>query len=275
MVPPLVIDGLPNEQYQDHPALSCSGAKLLLPPSCPAKFRWQQDNPPEPRDVFDIGTAAHTLVLGCGNPLRPIDADDWRGKAAREARDEARADGHTPLLRKDYDRVHAMASALACHPLATALLSNGKPEQSIFWADEETGVELRARIDWLPDVRDDMRMIVPDYKTAVSANPDDFARSAATFGYALQSSWYRAAVRAAGLDEDPAFVYVVQEKDPPYLVSVVELDATADRIGDQQMRRTIDTYHDCAAKDFWPGYSPDVSLVSLPRWYELKADEAA
>ncbi len=275
MIAPVVIDGLPNEQYQDHPALSCSGAKLLLPPSCPAKFRWQQDNPPEPREVFDIGTAAHTLVLGCGDPLWPVYADDWRGKAARDARDQARAEGLTPLLRKDYDRVHAMASALVCHPLATALLSNGKPEQSIFWMDEQTGVDLRARLDWLPDACEGKRMIAADYKTAESANPDDFSRSAARFGYDLQSSWYRAAVRATGLDEDPAFVFIVQEKEPPYLVSVVELDATADRIGDQQMRRAIDTYHDCTTKDFWSGYADDLTLVSLPRWYEMKNEDVA
>ncbi len=270
-----VVDGLPNEQYQDHHALSCSGAKLLLPPSCPAKFRWAQDNPPEPRDVFDIGTAAHALVLGCGNPLRAIDADDWRGKAAREARDEARADGHTPLLRKDYDRVHAMAGALVCHPLATALLSNGKPEQSIFWTDEQTGVELRARLDWLPDVREGKRMVVPDFKTAVSVNPDDFARSAATFGYDMQVAFYTEAVRAAGLDADPAFVFVVQSKEPPYLVSLVELDAEAEEIGRRRMRRAVDTYKTCKDRDWWPGYGEEPVLVSLPYWYVKQQEEVA
>ncbi len=270
-----VIDGLPNEQYQDHPALSCSGAKLLLPPSCPAKFRWAQDNPPEPCNVFDIGTAAHALVLGCGNPLYAVDADDWRSKYARDERDQARADGYTPLLRKDAVRVHAMAGALVCHPLATALLSNGKPEQSIFWADEQTGVELRARLDWLPDAREGKRMIVPDYKTADSAHEDAFARSAATYRYDLQIAFYTAAIRAAGLDEDPAFVFIVQEKEPPYLVNVCELDATAEGIGNRLMRQAIDIYQDCNTKDSWPGYADEVTLVSLPRWYEMKNEDVA
>ncbi len=168
-----------------------------------------------------------------------------------------------------------MAGALVCHPLATALLSNGKPEQSIFWADEQTGVELRARLDWLPDAREGKRMIVPDYKTADSAHEDAFARSAATYRYDLQIAFYTAAIRAAGLDEDPAFVFIVQEKEPPYLVNVCELDATAEGIGNRLMRQAIDIYQDCNTKDSWPGYADEVTLVSLPRWYEMKNEDVA
>ncbi len=52
-------------------SLSASGAKVLL--KCPARFNWERDNPPPPRDVFDLGTAAHTLILGTGQPFVCVD----------------------------------------------------------------------------------------------------------------------------------------------------------------------------------------------------------
>ncbi len=69
---------IPEGAYFADPALSCSGAKLLLPPSCPALFRYRQDHP-EHKDVFDFGSAAHKMVLGAGPPIALVDAPDWRG----------------------------------------------------------------------------------------------------------------------------------------------------------------------------------------------------
>src|SRR5260221_9713412 len=102
-------------------ALSASGAKLLLPPSCPAKFRWAQDHPVF-RDVFDLGSAAHKMILGAGPKIEVVDADSWRTNAAKEAREYARMGGHIPLLRMDYERVCDMAKQLLRHPLARVLL---------------------------------------------------------------------------------------------------------------------------------------------------------
>src|SRR5215469_11135399 len=90
-------------------SLSSSGARKLLPPSCPAKFAWERENPPEPTKALDLGTAAHSLVLGIGKPLAWIDAEDWRTKAAKEWRDAARAEGSVPLLLHEFNQVDAMA----------------------------------------------------------------------------------------------------------------------------------------------------------------------
>ena len=66
-------------------SLSSTGARKLLPPSCPALFRWQQDHPVH-KDVFDFGSAAHRLVLGAGPEIALLDYDNMRTKAAQEER---------------------------------------------------------------------------------------------------------------------------------------------------------------------------------------------
>jgi hypothetical protein len=146
-------------------SLSASGAKLLLPPSCPALFRHAADNPPKAKREFDIGHAAHKYVLGVGTELVSVEANDWRTTKAKEAAKAARAEGKIPLLAREVAQVKAMAAALRRNPYAAALLNpeRGKPEQSIFWFDETFGIWRRARLDWLPDVGRG-RFIVPDYK---------------------------------------------------------------------------------------------------------------
>lgn len=265
---------MPEDDYHAHPALSSSGAKSLLPPGCPALFAYEREHGRSDTRAFDYGHAAHKLVLGAGMDIVAVDAPDWRTKAAKEQAAEARAAGATPLLLREHAQVVAMAAKLREHPLASALLdpAAGAPEVSLFWNDDRTGVQLRARLDWLPQPRAG-RMIIPDYKTAGTANPWEFRKAAANFGYYLQAAWYSEAVQALRLADDVAFLFVVQQKTPPYLVSVVQLDADATRLGERDMRRAVDTFRDCTASGRWPSYSSDVVLVSLPPWFGHQPDQ--
>lgn len=253
-------------------ALSCSGAKLLLPPSCPARFFYRQDHA-EYKRHFDFGTAAHRLVLGQGADFVVIDADSYRTKAAQQARDEAQAAGAAPLLNHEYEQVLAMAAALRAHPLAGFLFDpyDGMPEQSLFWEHERTGTPLRARLDWLPDMSTG-RPFITDYKTADSAEPGKFRKAAADYGYHQQHAWYTGGA-AALFGVEAAFIFVVQEKKPPYLVSVVELHPEAVRIGRARNERAIDTYRTCIKNGDWPGYTDDEPAeIMLPAWADKGED---
>jgi hypothetical protein len=267
---------MPEDAYFAHPALSCSGAKRLLPPSCPAIFRHEQLHGRPYKAAFDLGHAAHKAVLGVGAPLQLVEADDWRTKKAQEQRQVAYDTGAIPLLARDWDHVVGMSQALKAHPIAALLFdpAHGKPEQSLFRTDEQSGVDLRARLDWLPESVDG-RMVLADYKTAVSAEPRSFAKAAANYGYHMQHAWYVDMVTGLGLADDVGFVFVVQEKTPPYLVTVVELDVEAVRIGRERNRRAIDLYASCLATDEWPGYSTDIELISLPKWATYDSEDAA
>jgi hypothetical protein len=256
-------------------SLSVSGAKKLLPPSSPALFKWDRDNGQPARRQFEFGHAAHKLVLGVGLDVVVIDAENYRTKKAQETQAAARAAGTVPLLAHEWATVQAMAAALRGHPIASVLLADsaGTPEVSLFWRDTETGVMRRGRLDLLPHPTNG-RLIIVDYKSAVSASPQKFRNAAADYGYHMQAPNYIDGVLALNLAEDAAFVFVVQEKTPPYLVSVVELDSLAMRIGRHDMRKALDIYVDCMTTDTWPGYADDdVALVSLPGWVQHRYAE--
>lgn len=269
-------DGIPVEVYHRHPALSSSGARRLLPPSCPALFKHLRDNGQPVKRAFEIGHAAHKMVLGVGPELVLVDAERWDTNETKAQVADIRATGGVPLKRAEYEQVQAMAKAVADHPYAGALFNpdrGGKAEQSLFWTDEKTGVDCRARVDWLPETHRG-RLILPDYKSAVEVDPESIGKALHNYGYAMQAAYYLDGIAALGLAERAAFVFVVQMKTPPYLVTVAEVDAESLLIGRHYNGVARRIFADCTERDYWPGFSDmDPVTVSLPgyaknRFYE-------
>lgn len=268
---------LSNEAYHaDKTSLSSSGARKLLPPSCPAKFRHEQDNPQAPKKTFDYGNAAHKKVLGNGPKLILVDHPAWNTKEAKAEVTAARAQGGIPLKQHEIDMVDEMAAAIRQHPLASALLepAYGAPEQSGFWIDCPTGIRRRVRFDWLPSIQSD-RLIIPDYKTAADASSDAFQKALDTYGYNQQAAWYEEAAIALGLGGlDTELLFIVQEKTAPYLVNVVGIDYFAREIGRAKNRHAIEVFAECTASGIWPGYSDtNPNYLALPGWAENRDKE--
>jgi hypothetical protein len=81
----------------------------------------------------------------------------------------------------------------------------------------------------------------------------------------MQAAWYRTAV-AHLYGFLPPFVFVVQEKTPPYLVTPVQLDDEDIDLGHMLNARALEVFAECSEVGQWPGYTSDVALVNLPRW---------
>lgn len=257
-----LFSGISDVDYHgDRASLSSTGARKLL--ACPARFRWERDNPPPSTRAFDLGKLAHRLILGEGSPILVVEAVDWRSKAAQEQRAAAYDAGVVPVLRAEYEAALAMRDAVWRHDTAAELFEDGAAELSGYWRDEPTDVRLRFRPDWMTGLDD--RAVCVDAKTTVSADPAEFARSVVKFGYHMQAAWYLEGLRQNGID-DAAFLFVCIEKAPPHLVSVIELDAEAVAEGAYQNRRAIDLYAQCVATDTWPAYGHNIHTLSLPPW---------
>lgn len=261
---PGVYDDMPADVYHAHSALSSSGARKLLPPSCPAQFHYDRSNPIEPTADMQFGTVTHTLLLGNGADLKVLDYKTWNSGEAKAAKEEAEAAGKLPVKRRDYEVAQAIVSVIRSHPLARHQFTGGQAEQSLFWTDEETGVQLRARPDYLKLNR--RRPLVVDLKTSSSAEPGEFGRSIDKYGYARQAAWYLDGVRALGLADNPEFLFVVVEKSPPYIVTVGHLDAVSLEAGRFYNRKAIRKYAECVANNHWPGYEEGLAVLSLPPW---------
>ena len=252
------------------PSLSASIAGTLLNES--PRHAWQAhprlnpDYEAKTHTQFDIGTAAHALLLENKNVVQIIEADDYRTKAAREAKDEAYAAGRTPLLPKQFDNVSAMVEAaraqLAVHHEGANIFvpGKGKAEQTLIWQDGD--VWCRCRPDWLPADGP----FIYDYKTtAGSASPDVWTRRLFE-GPDMQQAFYRRGAQAVLGIQNPRFRFIVQETTPPYALVIMELSPAASELPKRRAEEAITLWGRCLAEDRWPGYPGLVHYVDTPPW---------
>lgn len=263
-------DELTAEQYHldivPDRSLSSSGARKLMAPSCPAKFRYEQDHPQPPKKIFDIGHAAHSFVLGAGPELVVVKRPRWDTNEVKAEIQDIRARGAVPLKQAEFDQVKAMAEVLHAHPEAGPLLDPeaGVAEESLYWIDPGTSITRRARLDYR---RHDGR--AADYKTCTKADLESLSKAIAEHGYQQQDDWYTDALEACDLaPKDTEFSFVFQEKDAPYVVTVVQLDREAKRIGRLLNQTALHLYAKCVDDGHWPGHSEITELISLPPYIE-------
>ena len=264
-----VVEDLPDRVYHsDVETLSSTGARKIL--HSPALFRYEQDHPAEYSPTFNLGHAAHTMVLSAGAAIERIDADNYRTKDARRLREEALAEGKTPLLPREYEQVTDMYQACLDHPVVGKLIERDDlvREASMFWVDKTTGAACRAR----PDLATADWSLVVDYKTTTDASPSAFMKTVGTYWYHCQQSWYQDAVEHF-TGNDPMFVFVVQEKDPPYQLAVYELDLTAVEIARAMNAKARLTWKACMDSGVWPSYNPAPVTIALPAWAERSLSE--
>lgn len=257
---------IPAELYHSDPvpggSLSSTGARKLVK-DCPAKFKYWSEHPEPPKKEFELGTAAHTKLLDDGPELVVVKAEKWTTTAVKAEVAAIRAEGKIPLKPSDMQRVDAMVAALWADPDAARLLdpSSGVAEQSAFW--EDNGVWRRARFDWL---RHDGQIV--DYKTTKSCRREDLEKGFHDWGYHQQQEWYLDAGYALDVaDPERPFQFVLQEKEPPYLVVVTTCDPMARGIGRHLNEVALNTYAICRERGEWSGYLPN-PMVSLPSWVE-------
>lgn len=269
---------IPAEEYHadccPEPSLSKSVAKLLIDRS-PRHAWWAHPrlNPDFERKTkaqFDIGSAAHALVLGDEQKFAIIDADSYRTKAAQEARDAAYASDRIPLLPDQYECVLAMERAfraqIDAHQEARDAFTNGKPEQVLIW--REGDVWCRARLDWLPSAG----RIFDDYKTtAAAAHPDAWgSRTFFETGCDFQDAFYRRGIKKVLGIADPIFRFTVQETEPPHLLCVMQADPAVRAIAEKKVEAAIRLWGQCLKANRWPGYPAMTCHLELPAWRETQ-----
>lgn len=259
---PGIYPGVKNADYHKDPALGSTSLKTLATRT-PAHYQYDLTHP-KFSDAFDLGTVVHSLILeGDDSVMRVCPFPAWTTKAAKDARDEARADGKIPLLTKDWLQVLNMRDAVMSQAIAHAAFTGHKAEQSVFW--EEDGLMLKCRPDaWQPGS-------LIDLKTARSADPNEFGKTAHEFGYHQSAAHYIDGVKAATGEELP-FHFVLVEKTEPYLVSVVELDWEAIDLGRALNDRAKRIYRECAESGNWPGY-PAAEPISLPTYAVYQTED--
>ncbi len=254
----------------DSPSISSSGLRTI-DKECPAIYWWNSnlnpDREPVVKKPWTFGKAAHFYILEGEKMMRDRftlidDKLNLNSKEGKGAKAEAAESGKQLLRAKEVKAIKAMADALAAHDFAGAAFKNCHMEKTLVWKDKETGIWLRCRPDALPK----KIVHIPDYKTTISARPSKFASAIWDYGYHCQAQLYLEGIRAVTGVKPLSFVFIVQEKKPPYVVSSFVLDPDALEWAKIQNHKAIHIFADCLESGRWPGYVDDIHQINLPPW---------
>lgn len=268
-----IVEAMPEEQYHAHPALSSTGARQLL--KSPKVFDYMRSHPQEPKQAFDLGTAAHSKVLGIGARVitYPNEHLTPRGAVSTKAAtltwaEEQRAAGLVPISPDDAAKVDAMAEAVLANREARVLLEqDGTPEASVFATDPETGVDMRARFDFLPSFANTDPCAFDLKTTRSSAHPEEYTRTVANFGYHFQQEWYLHAYGIATGDFRLPMQFIVVETAAPHLVDVRPLALEYAEIARPKVRQALELFARYTEAGEWPDWNdPNRDPLQPPTW---------
>ena len=286
---PGIYESMPMADYLALPALSQEPVRRIVDECEKAAWFCSYLNPNKPRDDTDgtdAGTIAHAILLeGSEACLAIIDPADhpnatkgkdgefalpvgWTNKSIRAARDAARAAGKIPLLPDKIGEIRSMVQVArdfieSCRKDEPAIWEafqpgHGQSEVTMLW--EEGGILCRMR----PDRIHDDRRVICDYKGAPSAEPDRFGRVQLP-SYSIGAAWYqRGAERLTG--KRPAYIYLVQQFEPPYLCSLVGCEPARLALAHEKVAVGIARWQECVKANRWRGYEPRVYYPDILPW---------
>jgi hypothetical protein len=233
--------------------------------------------PPEPSDAMEFGTLLHWRLL---EPVKltthvnivPEKASDglaWnmRKPAHREDRKafEAKSKAAKCLCveQATLDAIEEIAQGVESNKLASKILSQpGEPEFSIFWTDEETGLNLKIRLDWFAS-------LCLDIKTTCDPAPEPYAKQCHKLGYHRKFAHYSAGLRAF-CGEKKEFVHLAIGTNKPYTVgqyNLMDRDRNGYSLGQGQRRRTLYSLAECIRTGDWrEPYEKGIVDLELPTY---------
>ena len=276
-----VIEGMDMREYLSAPGLS-AGVLTTLLDECPAAALFAYESRGgngDADDGSDAGSIGHSILLEQSEAcVAVIEADDWRTKAAKEAREIARASGKTPILAHKLPIIRAMVKSAgdfiselrAEEPAVWAAFQpdGGKSEVTVLWDDDGTPCKLR--VDRLSS---DARVAVDAKFTGQSAEPDAYSRSRIS-EMAIRAAWYRRGIKAA-FETVPEYLFLVTQQSAPFLSSLIGVEPALAAYGDAEVERGLAVWRHCLASGEWPGYPRRVAYPSAPAWLMARAEDRA
>ena len=257
------IEDMPNDDYHKSDGISKTGLDKIE--RSPAHYRW-----PEKRNStrnMEIGTAIHAAIL---EPVR-FDSEyclsDSNKRTEKAYKDDAKIHtGELTLTKNEAEHVMGMRESVEADYLAMKhLREDGRPELSAFCTDPETGVQIRARFDWLTNDG-----VSVDVKKTQDLRK--FGRSVADYRYHVQDAMYSFIYKQITGEDLKSFYFLAVEENSPYSCKMFELDELAKEIGQYYFRKNLRTYADCINSGKWPHKEID-GVIELSNWEITKYEE--
>jgi hypothetical protein len=260
---------LPAEEFEDLPRTSPTRLKDIL--VSPRLYDYRRRVPRADNDTLRGCRLNHAAIFEpdrllldyCVWPAIDLETGKKQNRtgAKWEAFLAANA-GRTPITESQYEEALAIRDAVRADPEAKKILAEpGRAELTLTWVDEQTGIQLKGRLDWLCSA-------ITDLKGAQSIAEGSCSRTLIDLFYDVQLAAYEAACIANGIGRLPSVV-IWHEKGGPYDVAVDEVDEEVLACGRIRYRRALDLLAECERTKTWPGRASTRRRLRLPRWFKV------
>lgn len=144
------------------------------------------------------------------------------------------------------------------------ILVGAKFEVCIVWIDPVTEILCKARLDvYRPDTCQ-----IADLKTCEDASEDGFSRTIGDLGYDIQAAFYLDAATSIAGELHDDFIFIAQEKTPPYVAAAWRLHQDAIGLGRHRYRKLLADYKWCRDNNLWPGYHDhQIAVINVTRYF--------
>lgn len=195
------------------------------------------------------------IIQATGEPVKIYDV-------IREEAEKS-AVGKQMLEGSDYDAIMQMRAVIHANRYYSSLLAGAYSEVSIL--GELNGEMAKVRFDCLTKGGD-----IIDYKTAVSAKPEEFFRHAARLGYFMKMAMQHDMFVAAYGHAPRSVNLLVQEKKAPYIAVLIRLTEEQLHIGRIQLNGAMALYKACKENNSWNDYSMGNHVIEMqtPEWFK-------
>jgi hypothetical protein len=223
--------------------------------------------------ALDAGTVAHTILTSPGSvddvvaiiPEDVLNKDGhrkgqpWKDWSAENA-------GRIQMKAAECEPIRQMVRNVYAHPRGRWLMEHIlHAEFTLVWTDEETGLELRARPDFL--IQWHGRIFVVDFKTTRCRTPRTFIKAAGELGYHRQLAWYSEPVELFGYEVAPQGIFLTSDKSPAHECRVYELPEHDIELGHRENAAFRRALARRLAEDDWTDpLSQEAIEIALPRW---------
>lgn len=223
-----------NKDYHEHKAIGSTALKRIASQSVLHYLSSEVSKTP----ALILGSAVHTATLEPENfedEFAIAPKVDRRTKAGKEtwAQFLKESEGKETLTVEQMETIIGIKSSIASHPIASQMIIGGEGEHSYFVTDEETGLELKCRPDYMKN------NALIDLKTCQDASPKGFARAMANLGYHIQAAYYLDVYNKANGTNLDEFYFLAVETTKPYAVAIYKVDEFAIEEGRGVYRKAL------------------------------------
>jgi hypothetical protein len=271
---------LDNNTYHNGPGISSSNIRRFSQSQLHALEEVVEQTP-----AMMFGSAAHSLIVE-GEAAFFSDVVTITGSPYTNTNKQLKKDslekGLSVITEEQRDTIYSMNNSLVQEAEPYLRPNKDYPqvfksskEVSIYWYEQDLLCKTRADVvcNAFDNTFGEDAIVLVDYKTTSDCSVRGFTNSVRRYSYDLQAAWYKRGFERAGF-KVADFVFVAQEKKPPYANKVFKMNHADMEIGWNFLSGYLEDYNNMlAGKPATIYNSPNVVELNTGNFYREDANE--